>query len=168
MERACTNLIQKNGDTPGPANFSSITLESISLKIFTSCLRDSMYTVLKSNGFIEHRIQRVFFLNYPELLNTLLEWLMSSIKLESNKDLLSSPTTYPQSLLELSMITRTFQTSFITVGRSVLQGNCVSLLTSSLCFNTYIHYIPDQKFKKVGFIHNLLSIASTGLNLQTM
>ena len=72
-KRACTILIHKKGDTSDPANFRSITLENVALKISTSCLRDTMYAFLQDNGFIEHRIQRAFFLNYPELWNTLLK-----------------------------------------------------------------------------------------------
>ena len=37
------------------------------LKIFTSCLRDSMYAFLQTNGFIEHQIQKGFL---PKLSGT--------------------------------------------------------------------------------------------------
>ena len=70
----CTILIHKKGDTSEPANFRPITLESVPLKILTSCIRDSMFTFLSQNGYIEHRIQKGFL---P--------------KLELNKDLLSLP-----------------------------------------------------------------------------
>ena len=49
------------------------------------------------------------------------------------------------------IITDSFQTPFITVGRDVLQGDCLSPLTFNLCFNTFIRYISDQKFKQFGF-----------------
>ena len=52
---------------------------------------------------------------------------------------------------QTSIITDSFQTPFITVGRGVLQGDCLSPLTFSLCFNTFIRYISDQKFKQFGF-----------------
>ena len=55
---ACTILIHKKGDTSEPANFRPITLESVPLKILTSCIRDSMFTFLSQNGYIEHRIQK--------------------------------------------------------------------------------------------------------------
>ena len=50
-----------------------------------------------------------------------------------------------------SIITDSYQTPFIKVGRSVLQGDCLSPLTFNLCFNTFIHYISHQKFKQFGF-----------------
>ena len=62
-KKACTILIRKKGDTSDPANFRPITLVSVPLKIFTSCLRDSIYTFLQANGFIEHRIQKGFLPN---------------------------------------------------------------------------------------------------------
>ena len=39
-KKACTILVHKKGDTADPANFRPITLESVPLKIFTSCLRN--------------------------------------------------------------------------------------------------------------------------------
>ena len=66
-KRACSILIHKMGDTSDPANFRPITLESVPLKIFTSCLRDTMYAFLQANGFIEHRIQKGFL---PKLSGT--------------------------------------------------------------------------------------------------
>ena len=59
-KKACTILIHKKGDTNTPANFRPITLESIPLKVFTSCLRNSMYSFLTANNFIEHNIQKGF------------------------------------------------------------------------------------------------------------
>ena len=37
-------------------------LESVPLKIFTSCLRDSLFAFLTANGFMEHKIQKGFLL----------------------------------------------------------------------------------------------------------
>ena len=45
-----------------PSNFRPITLESITLKIFTSALRNSIFAFLRSNNFIEHKIQKGFIL----------------------------------------------------------------------------------------------------------
>ena len=67
MEKACTLLAHKKGETSDPANFRPITLESIPLKIFASCLRDSMFAFLKVNGFIDHTIQKGFL---PQLTGT--------------------------------------------------------------------------------------------------
>ena len=66
-KKACTVLAHKKGDTSDPANFRPITLDSIPLKIFTSCLRDSMFAFLKANDFIEHKIQKGFL---PQLTGT--------------------------------------------------------------------------------------------------
>ena len=59
-KRACTILIHKKGNTSIPSNFRPITLESIPLKVFTSCLRNAMYSFLTANNFIEHNIQKGF------------------------------------------------------------------------------------------------------------
>ena len=59
-KKACTILIHKKGDTNDPANFRPITLQSVGLKIFTSCLRDSIFDFLKINGFVENKIQKGF------------------------------------------------------------------------------------------------------------
>ena len=42
------------------SNFRLITLETIPLKVFTSCLRNAMYSFLTVNNFIEHNIQKGF------------------------------------------------------------------------------------------------------------
>ena len=60
---ACTVLVHKKGDTADTSNFRPISLESVPLKIFTSCLRDSMFAFLKVNGFIEHQIHKGFLPN---------------------------------------------------------------------------------------------------------
>ena len=50
-----------------------------------------------------------------------------------------------------SIVTNTFQTPFTTVGRGVLQGDCLGPLTFNLCFNTFIRYISNYKFRQFGF-----------------
>ena len=67
-KKACTVLIYKKGDTNAPSNFRPITLETILLKVFTSRLRNAMYSFLTSNNFIEHNIQKGFT---PNLSGTL-------------------------------------------------------------------------------------------------
>ena len=59
-KKACTVLVHKKGDASNPSHFRPITLESIPLKIFTSCLLESMFAFLKANGFVEHQIQKGF------------------------------------------------------------------------------------------------------------
>jgi hypothetical protein len=67
-KKACTILIHKKGNTDDPSNFRPITLESIPLKVFKSCLRNAIYSFLASNNFIEHGIQKGFT---PNLSGTL-------------------------------------------------------------------------------------------------
>ena len=50
-----------------------------------------------------------------------------------------------------SIITKSFKTQFIKVGRGVLQGDYLRPLIFSLCFNTFIRYISDPKFAQFGF-----------------
>ena len=59
-KKACTILIHKKGDTNDQTNFTPITLQSVGLKIFASCLHDSIYEFLKINGFVENKIQKGF------------------------------------------------------------------------------------------------------------
>ncbi|CAB4030260.1 Hypothetical predicted protein [Paramuricea clavata] len=59
-KKACTILIHKKEETDNPANFRPITLESVPLKVFTSCLRNKIFTFLAENNYIEHNIQKGF------------------------------------------------------------------------------------------------------------
>ena len=59
-KKACTILIHKKGETDDPANFQPITLESIPLKIFTSCLCNKTFQYLAENKYIEQSIQKGF------------------------------------------------------------------------------------------------------------
>ena len=67
-KRACTILIHKKDNNNDPSNFRLITLESTPLKVFTSCLRNAVYSFLASNNFVEHNIQKDFT---PNLSGTL-------------------------------------------------------------------------------------------------
>ena len=67
-KKACTILIHKKGKANDPSNYRPITLESIPLKIFTSCLRNSIYSFLYANNYIEHHIEKGFT---PNLSGTL-------------------------------------------------------------------------------------------------
>ena len=59
--------------------------------------------------------------------------------------------------LQTSIISYAFQTPFISVGRGVLQGDCLSPLTFTLCFTTFINYISAQHFNQFGFSIGSLS-----------
>ena len=67
-KKACTILIHKKEETNNPANFRPITLQSVPLKVFTSCLRNKMFTFLVENNYIEHNIQKGFT---PKVAGTL-------------------------------------------------------------------------------------------------
>ena len=59
-KKACTILTHKKGDTKFPSNFRPIALEFIPIKIFTSCLRNSMFPFFTANKSFEHKIQKGF------------------------------------------------------------------------------------------------------------
>ena len=179
-KRACTVLIHKKGDTSDPGNFRPITLESVPLKIFTSCRCDSIYTFLQANGFIEHQIQKGFLpklsgtfehtaqmanvinqarLKQRSLVVTLLDLknafdevhhklIPAILKYHHIPDHMQKLIISLYSNFQTSILTSNFQTPSITVGRGVLQGDCLSLLTFNLCFNTFIRYISDHKFEQ--------------------
>ena len=67
-EKAYTILIHKKNDTTSPENFRPITLQTVPLKVFTSSLRNAMFTFLLANNFIEHKIQKGFI---PHISGTL-------------------------------------------------------------------------------------------------
>ena len=182
-KKACTVLMHKKGDTNEPCNYRPITLESVPLKVITSCLRDSLFSFLTANGFIEHKVQKGFL---PKLSGTLehtaqMANIINTARIkqkslvitlldlknafgEVHHNLISEVLRYHhvpdqiqlliQSLysnFQTSIVTESFQTPFITVGRGVLQGDCLSPLTFNLCFNTFIRYISDKKFNQFGF-----------------
>ena len=53
-----------------------------------------------------------------------------------------------------SVITKSFATSFILVGRGVLQGDPLSPLTFNLIFNTFIRYIISEQFEQFGYCYS--------------
>ena len=182
-KRPCTGLAQKKGDTSDPANFRPRTLESVSLKIFPSCLHDSIFAYVKANGFTEHQIQKGFlpkltgtFEHTAQMANVINTAIIKQKSLvitlldlknafgEVHHNLIPAVLRYHHipdhiqllihslySNFQTSIIADSFQTPFIKVGPGVLQGDCLSPLTLNLCFNTFIHYISEQKFKKFGF-----------------
>ena len=74
-KKACKVLVHKKGGTSDPSNFRPITLGSVPLKVFKSCLRDSMFSFLNANGLLNIKFRRVFYQLYVAHLNTLLRWL---------------------------------------------------------------------------------------------
>ena len=181
--KACTILIHKKGETANPANFRPITLESVPLKVLTSCLRNRTFQFLAENNYIEQNIQKGFTpklsrtlehtaqlahiinkarVKQRSLIITLLDLKNAFGEVHHNliyevleyhdipdhiKNLVSSLYTDFQT----SIITEQFNTSFITVGRGVLQGDCLSPLLFNMSFNTFIQHIKSEKYRQLGF-----------------
>ena len=188
-KRACTILIHKKGNTNDPSNFRPITLESVPLKVFTSCLRNAVYSFLTSNNFIEHNIQKGFTPNLSgtlehtaqmaDIINkarirqrsvviTLLD--LKNAFGEVHHNLIQSVLDYhhiPDYIkfviknlytdFKTSIITSQFQTPFLTVGRGVLQGDCMSPLLFNMCFNTFIQHIKAEKYSQFRFSFKMLN-----------
>ena len=188
-KRACTILIHKKGEADDPSNFRPITLESIPLKVFTSCLRNSIYSFLAANNYIEHNIQKGFTPNISgtlehtaqmaniinkarikqrSLVITLLD--LKNAFGEVHHNLIQSILEYhhvPHHIknviaslytdFKTSVITSKFRTPFITVGRGVLQGDCLSPLLFNMCFNTFIQHIKADKYRQFGFTLNFFN-----------
>ena len=188
-KKACTILIHKKGDTNSPSNFRPITLESIPLKVFTSCLRNAIFFFLSANNLIEHDIQKGFTpgmsgtlehtaqmaniinkarIKQRSLVITLLD--LKNAFGEVHHNLIQSVLGYhhiPDHIKTLvqnlytdfktSIITSEFRTPFITVGRGVLQGDCLSPLLFNLCFNTFIQHIKSEKYSQFGFSYKFLN-----------
>ena len=60
LKKAITILIYKKGSTDNPGNFCAITMETVTLKILTSALRNKICQFLSSNNYIENNIQKGF------------------------------------------------------------------------------------------------------------
>ena len=58
---------------------------------------------------------------------------------------------YNNTDFKTSILTNEFRTPFVSVGRGVLQGDCLSPLTFKLCFNTFLQHIKSEKYHQFGF-----------------
>ena len=106
---------------------------------------------------------------FLELLSTLLKWLIpnsvhSSFLFWTSKTPLVTQLDYhhiPDHIkslvkshytdLKTSILTNEFRNPFISVGRGVLQGDCLSPLLFNLCFNTFLQHIKSEKYRQFGF-----------------
>ncbi|CAB3993869.1 Hypothetical predicted protein, partial [Paramuricea clavata] len=179
-KKACTILIHKKGETANPANFRPITLESVPLKVFTSCLRNRTFQFLAENNYIEQNIQKGFT---PKLSGTLehtaqLAHIINKARVKqrtityhntirSQKCIRRSPPNIiyedlqyhhiPDHIKNLvSSLYTDFQTSIITEQFNtsfitVLKGDCLSPLLFNMSFNTFIQHIKSEKYRQLGF-----------------
>ena len=182
-KKACTILLHKKGSSDDPANFRPIILESVPLKVFTSCLRDCMFSFLKQNDFIEVEIQKGFIpkiagvLEHTSLMAhiidkarsiqrslvvTLLDLKNAFGEVHHNliKEVLlyhhirTKAKSFISSLysgFQTSVITNDFTTPAIPVRKGVLQSDCLSPLLFNMCFNTFIQFVRQEKYKQLGF-----------------
>ena len=58
-KRACTVIVHKKGATDDPSNFRPITLKSVPFKIFTSCLRNSIFKFLTEQLYRNFHSKRI-------------------------------------------------------------------------------------------------------------
>ena len=56
-----------------------------------------------------------------------------------------------------SIVTKSFKTRFIRMGRGALQVDCLISLAFNICFNTFIGYTSDPKFLQFGFSTSFLN-----------
>ena len=177
-KRAFTILIHKKENANDPANFRPITLQSVPLKIFTSCLRNAIFNFLSANNYVEHEIQKGFTsglcgtfehtaqmadivtkarTKQRSLVITLLD--LKNAFGEVHHNLIQTALDYhhiPDHIKSLVKSLHTdFKTSirtpFISVGHGVLQGDCLSPLLFNLCFNTFLQQIKSEKYRRFGF-----------------
>ena len=180
-KKACTILIHKTDETDNPANFRPITLESVPLKVFTSCLRNKIFTFLVDNNYIEHNIQKGFTPNVAGTLEhtahmthiintarikqrsvviTLLDLKNAFGELHHN--LINEVLQYHHIPGQINNLIRSlytnFQTSIITeqfstpfITIGVLQGDCLSPLLFNMSFNTFGQHIKSEKYAQLGF-----------------
>ena len=182
-KKACTILVHKKGNSDEPSNFRPITLETVPLKIFTSCLRDSIFSFLTQNKLIEQKIQKGFTHGVSGVLEhtSMMAYVINKARLkqrsvvitlldlknafgEVHHNLVRSVLAYhhiPDSIQSLIanlytdfhsyIISDSFSTPAIPINHGVLQGDCLSPLIFNLCFNTFIHFIKQEKYKQFGF-----------------
>ena len=176
-------LAHEKGKNDDPSKFRPITRESVALKVFTSCLRDSIFTFFKENNFIEAEIQKgctpkvsgvlehtsimAHIINKARIKQRSVVITLLDLKNafgEVHHNLISEVFCYhhvPQQAQALTsslyenfhtcIITDEYTTPAIPVRIGALQGDCLSPLLSNMCFNTFIQYIRQEKYRQFGF-----------------
>ena len=183
MEKSAHSSCSKKGNSDDPANFRPITLESVPLKVFNSCLRDSACSFLNQNEFIEAEIQKGFTTKvagvqeHTSMMANIIDKARKSQRSvvitlldltnafgEVHHNLIKEVLLYhhipnkTQALISslyegfhTVVITDNYSTPAIPVRRGVLQGDCLSSLLFNMCFNTFIQFIRQEKYKQLGF-----------------
>ena len=81
-KKACTILIHKKDDTNSPSNIRPITLETIPLKVFTSCIRNSASPSWLPIILSRATFKKDLLLMYREHWKIPLKWLILLTKQE--------------------------------------------------------------------------------------
>ena len=138
--KAAIILIHKKGDPSLPENFRPITLELVSLKIFTSLLQNRVFTYLIKAitrlslmiRIIDHsrKQQRSVTITLTDLKNASGEvhhsLIQSVLRYHYIPDEINCVVKILYSDFHLSIITNDFHTKYIAVEKGVLQGDLFS------------------------------------------
>ena len=149
-KKACTILIHKKGNTDDPSNFTPNLCGTLE------------HTAQMANIINKSRIrQRSVIITLLDLKNTFGEvhhnLIQSVLDYHHIPDHVKFIIKSLYTDFKTAIITSEFQTPFISVGRGVLQGDCLSPLLFNMCFNTFIQHINAEKYRQFGFSFQLLN-----------
>ena len=90
-KKACTILVHKKGNCDEPYDFRPITLETVSLKMFSSCVFDSIFYFLAQNKPIEQKIQKGFTTGVSGVLEhtSMMAYIISKARLKQRSVVIS-------------------------------------------------------------------------------
>ena len=180
-KQAFTILIHKKGSNTEPSNLRPITFQPVFAKIYSSLIRNSIYNFLLENQFIESNIQKGFWtaisgtIKHAELLThiikhaknkqrhiiiTLLDLknafrevdhklLLKVLEYHHIPDVIELLTTDYYKNYTISI--GTYITDPLTVGKGVLQGDCLSPLLFNMVINILIKTIDEERIRCMGY-----------------
>ena len=158
-----------------------MTLETATLKILISALRNKVFQFLSSNNYIETNIQKGFVngilgtfehtshyvinnarKSQRSLIVTLLDLRNAFGEAHHNLiDYVLEQHHVPDDIREIiknlyccfktSMLTDGFVTDLIHMEEGVLQGDCSSPLMFNLIINTFIHSVKHEQYEQFGY-----------------
>ena len=165
-------VIYRSDDPSNRKNFLPITLENVSLKVYTSLIRNWIFEYWKANDYIECRVQKSFI---SEIIGTTehtqqLAYIIRHVK-RKQKTLVVSHSLIPTVLqfhhiqreiqnitselysgFSTLIATKTFVTSPLQVEKGVLQGDCLAPLLFNMLHNTFIQtLIKSNKFGQLNY-----------------